>query len=83
MARILQINAKCSDMFCAALAVDGKQVGDDYDGYVPDFMPGEHFGDYVMLNIDIDTGKIVKWHAPSEEELNHVFNVGGEDDENS
>ena len=27
MARILQISAKCSDMFCAALVVDGKQVG--------------------------------------------------------
>ena len=73
MARILQISAKCSDMFCAALVVDGKQVGEDYDGYVPDFMPGDHFGDYVQLNIDLDTGRIEKWRVPSQDELDQVF----------
>lgn len=73
MARIIQINARCSDMFSAALSVDGKQVGELYDGYVPDFMPGEHFGDYVLLNIDIDTGRIEKWRVPSQEELDMVF----------
>lgn len=35
-----------------------------YDGYVPDFLPGE-FGDYLYLNIDIDTGFINNWNISS------------------
>ena len=23
---------------------------------MPDFMPGQHYGDYVILDVDIDTG---------------------------
>jgi hypothetical protein len=38
---------------------DGTQIS--YDGYVPSFFPGEHFGDYVMLDIDPYTGKILNW----------------------
>ncbi len=30
------------------------------DQYVPDFMPNEHYGDYVILNIDQD-GSISNW----------------------
>lgn len=37
--------------------------------YVPDFMPGEHYGDYVFLNIDLDTGRITNWEVPTTEEL--------------
>lgn len=40
----------------------GEDVGgtdpDDTD-YVPGFFPGEHFGDYLIL--DIDDGKITNW----------------------
>jgi len=28
---------------------------------VPGFMPGDHYGDYVMLEIDLATGRIVDW----------------------
>ena len=27
-------------------------------------MPGKHHGDYVMLDIDIKSGKIVNWQPP-------------------
>jgi hypothetical protein len=64
-------------MFWAGLDVDNKRVG-EYNGYVPDFMPGDHFGDYVMLDIDIDTGKIVNWRKPSEAAL-AVFEEETED----
>ena len=36
-------------------------------------MPGDHFGDYVQLNIDLDTGRIEKWRVPSQDELDQVF----------
>ena len=71
---ILKISAKCSDLFFAQLFdADGNQVGNDYDGYVPDFMPGEHWGDYVTLEIDTDTGRIVNWKKPTKAELRKTF----------
>ena len=70
--RILSISAKCSDLFSAFLYKDNKLVG-EYDGYVPDFMPTEHFGDYVSLEIDIDTGAIVNWKKPTQAELKKCF----------
>ena len=68
MARILSICVKCSDRFAARLIEDGKETA-DYDGYVPAFMPEEHYGDYVELDIDIDTGMITNWKKPTKAEL--------------
>jgi len=64
----LRISAKCSDLFSATLRKNGKTVG-TYNGYVPDFMPGEHYGDYVDLDIDADTGLIVNWKKPTDAQL--------------
>lgn len=58
---ILSICGKTSDLFSARLIEDGK-VTKTHDGYVPKFMPGEHFGDYIELDIDIETGQIVNWN---------------------
>ncbi len=60
----ISICAKCSDMFSASLD-DGRE----YDGYVPKFFPGEHYGDYVELEIDLKTGKILNWNPPTEKDL--------------
>lgn len=68
----LCISAKCSDMFSANLVVDGELQG-NYDGYVPKFFPGQHFGNYIELEIDVDTGKILNWKKPTKEELNKLF----------
>lgn len=57
---VLSICAKCSDLYSHVLKrKDGKEV--EYSGYVPSFMPGEHYGDYIMLDIDVYTGKILNW----------------------
>lgn len=61
---VMTISAKCSDMFSARLA-DGRE----YDGYVPAFFPGQHYGDYVMLDIDLATGRILNWKAPTVKDL--------------
>ena len=71
--RVLKICAKCSDLFTARLVVDGK-VTKTHDGYVPQFMPETHYGDYVELNIDIDTGMILNWKKPTEKELESQLN---------
>lgn len=70
--KTIQITAKCSDLFSASLVQDGKVLG-NYDGYVPDFMPGQHYGDYVELTIDVETGKILNWKKPSVAQLKTVF----------
>ncbi len=71
---IIQMSAKCSDMFSATLLTnDGRKVG-EYEGYVPDFFPGQHFGDYVQFDIDTDTGKIMNWKRPTKKDL-EIFPV--------
>ena len=55
------INLKVRDEFgCAIKTNDGQEIF-SYEGYVPSWMPGEHYGDYVELEIDIDTGQILNW----------------------
>ena len=75
MKRTIKINAKCSDLFSANLYEDGNQVGELYDGYVPDWMPGEHYGDYVELEIDVETGKILNWERPALKDLRETFGI--------
>ena len=67
MKRILKMCAKCSDMFSANLVEDSGIK--TYDGYVPDFFPEQHWGDYIELEIDIDTGMILNWKKPSKKDL--------------
>jgi hypothetical protein len=51
---------------------DGIEVA-DHDGYVPDFFPGPHFGDYLMFDIDIDTGKILNWKRPTAKQIDEFI----------
>ena len=65
---VLDICAKCSDLFSADLLKDGKIVK-EYSGYVPSFMPGQHYGDYVQLEIDMETGQILNWKKPTKAQI--------------
>lgn len=73
--RVLHICGKTSDMCNAQLEIDGKIVKEN-DGYVPAMMPGDHYGDYIELEIDIDTGMILNWKKPSEKTLNTFIATG-------
>ena len=73
--KVLSICAKCRDCFAASVLDQNGEELIDYDGYVPKFMPGEHYGDYVMLDIDISTGQILNWVKPSAEELDELIEV--------
>jgi hypothetical protein len=65
----ITISAKCSDLFNASIAdKDGNELA-EYRGYVPDFFPGEHWGDYVILEIELATGRILNWMPPTDEQL--------------
>jgi len=67
--KVLHISAKCSDLCCAELKDENGHVVATHDGYVPDFMPEDHFGDYVELDIDLETGKLLNWKKPSAAEV--------------
>ena len=61
-AKTIKIHLKVSDRFSYEIVdAQGAVLHQQEDGYVPDFMPGTHYGDYVILDIDIDTGAITNW----------------------
>lgn len=66
---IVRINAKCDDR-CEVLVADlGAEIHRDH-GYVPEFVPG--FPDYVQLEIEVETGRILNWKATRDEILRYV-----------
>lgn len=74
-AKELQLYLKVADRFTAALVDSkGKEICSQGDDYVPGFMPGEHYGDYVILNIDIETGQVTNWVKPCAEDLEEWVN---------
>lgn len=78
-AKTLRIHLKVSDRFTAQLVSDkGETIHDQSDGYVPNFMPGEHYGDYVILDIDIDTGVITNWPKVSPGAIQEWIGSGDE-----
>ena len=68
-ARILSICLKVRDEFYADLLDSDGCTLKEYEGYVPKFMPGDHYCDYVKLDIDIDTGQITNWGSVSKEDI--------------
>ena len=69
-AKTIKIHCKVSDRFTASIIdPNGKEIFSQDDGYVPGFMPGDHYGDYLILDIDLEAGTIVNWSAPSAEQL--------------
>jgi hypothetical protein len=69
-AKTIKICVKCSDRFSyEMLDEQGAVIYEQYDGYVPDFMPGEHYGDYIILDIDLDTGVVTNWTVPTVDQI--------------
>ena len=66
--KMVSVTAKCSDLCVITLTMDDGTFIEG-DGYVPDFMPGDHFGDYIELAIDPETGKILNWDNPSDKKM--------------
>ncbi|MEF2156440.1 hypothetical protein V3390_09425 [Luteimonas sp. FXH3W] len=78
-AKEIRLHLKVSDRFTAFIHdQDGEQLGGQDGGYVPDFMPQQHYGDYVILNIDLDTGMVTNWRKPTAEQI-EAFIAGDTD----
>jgi hypothetical protein len=79
-AKTLSLHMKVCDQFEGRLQDQGgAQIGNDYEGYVPSFFPGDHYGDYLILDIDIETGQITNWKKPTADELKETFCKSEED----
>ena len=69
-AKTLSICCKVCDNFTASIKdAEGEELGGQDDGYVPGFMPGQHYGDYLILDIDLDTGQVTNWKTPKPEDI--------------
>ena len=68
-AKTLKLHLKVCDRFTACLESETGKVLKEHDGYVPDFMPDQHYGDYVILDIDIDSGQITNWQKPTADQI--------------
>lgn len=44
------------------LSVVGERVAKFKGYYVPDFLPGDHYGDYIIFKVDAE-GKIQNWNT--------------------
>ena len=73
---VLSIVAKCRDLCFAKLIAKDGTVLKDHDGYVPKMMPGEHYGDYIEIEIEIATGKILNWKKPSKKLIDQFIKTG-------
>lgn len=73
---IIRMSAKCSDMCNLQLVNDDGTLKGDSNDYVPVWLPNstvEHYGDYVELDIDVATGKILNWKKPTMADLAKTF----------
>ena len=69
----IYVVAKCSDNCHVKYMNEKKETVAQGHDYVPDFMPGEHYGDYVELEIDLATGKILNWRKPTQAQINKAI----------
>ena len=80
--KTISISAKCSDGFYMSVKDENNQQVASYSGYVPSFMPAEGgWGDYVKMEIDIETGRILNWTNPiGHSKFNAILEGRGGDD---
>lgn len=66
----------CDSGFYDLKDASGKVIATRNEDYVPSIFPGDHYGDYLILDIDIETGLITNWKKPSPEKLLQSFSNG-------
>lgn len=72
--KTLSVYCKVSDRFTYSLLdAQGDTVYEQEDGYVPDFMPGDHYGDYIILEIDLESGQVKNWRKPTAEQIEEAI----------
>jgi len=79
-AKSVEVHAKVCDSASYCLKdVDGNNIA-VRDDYVPNFFPTQHYGDYLVLNIDLETGVILNWKKPDPEAVAIAFGLPKEEE---
>lgn len=74
-AKTIYVNLKVTDRFNGEIRDEnGNGLIDIEESYVPDFFPENHYGDYVELLIDLETGMILNWEKPTSEQIEALQN---------
>lgn len=55
----------------------GAEICDRDEVYVPGFFPETGGGDYLYLEIEIDTGRILNWKPPTKKQIEEWIKEGG------
>ncbi len=75
-AKSVRVHVKVCDTGCYELRdPDGKRIAEIDEDYVPGFFPEEHYGDYLILDIELETGKILNWKKPEPIEVARSFGL--------
>lgn len=69
------VTAKVRDEGFYTFKDENGDVVREYEGYVPGFFPGQHHGDYLELDIDLETGKILNWKKVDEGDLGFITDM--------
>lgn len=77
--KTVSLNAKVRDEGYYTFKDQDGEVVHDYEGYVPGFFPGQHYGDYLDFVIDLETGQILNWDSGAVKRQLAEF-INGEDD---
>ena len=70
----LVISAKCSDCCYSALYNDEDERVAEIDGYAPSFR-GIGGGDYIEIEVDLKTGKLIGFTPMTDEEAKEAMNA--------
>ena len=60
-ASFIQVEAKCADRCSIDVVSEGGGMIHQHVGEVPEFMPGQHHGDNIILSINVGSGLISNW----------------------
>lgn len=72
--KTVSVHAKVGDCgYYEFKSPEGTSLKELQEGYVPDFFPGNHHGDYLILDIDIETGQITNWKKPEAGQIKEIF----------
>jgi hypothetical protein len=80
-AKSVEVHVKVCDSGIYTLkGQDGKKLAEIDEDYVPKFFPGEHYGDYLILDIDLASGKILNWQEPDPMTVADAFGMVADDE---
>ncbi|WP_294833274.1 hypothetical protein [uncultured Gilliamella sp.] len=75
----LSLQIKVTDRFYADLIDEQGEVVGNIELDVPNFFPGDHYGEYLYLDIDIETGQVTNWNKPTAKQIEAIINGDNED----